>query len=229
MHSLTEFERVLAKSTAAKRVVQVAHYVREDTPASLRAAFVRERVNFTFDRLSELAGATSANPRFIFANIPLPGGTAFAFDRDGNPPSFLRTNQDPNGLFTGTGAECKAAYVDQVTYLNGMLEKTVNTILANKKRPAVILFVSANGPWFETADTANKSIEDRFSNLILGYVSPDLGGTAPLFTGPTSLVNLFPITFNRIFGETLPLKPDTSFISTPQHPLEFSPIPLSAH
>jgi hypothetical protein len=227
LRSLTEFERVLGKSTVAVRLVQLAHYVRNENPATLRAAFVRERVNFTFGRLAELASTSADAPRFIFASVPIPGGLSLAFDRDGNLPKSLRVNQDPSGAFAGTATECKAAYVDQVTYLNTLLEKTADTILTKSKRPSVILFVSGNGPWFETTDTANKpTIEDRYSSLILEYLPPQYAGQSPLFPSASSVVNLFPITFSRVFGENLPLKPDTAFISTPARPLEFSAIPL---
>ncbi|MBI5093594.1 MAG: hypothetical protein HZB26_14265 [Candidatus Hydrogenedentes bacterium] len=56
LRSLTEFERVLAKSTAAGRAVQFVRYLRDDKPSTRRAAFIRERTEFVFDRLAGSGG-----------------------------------------------------------------------------------------------------------------------------------------------------------------------------
>lgn len=112
-------------------------------------------------------------------------------------------------------------YAGQVTWLAAEIQNTVDGILAASRRPPVILIMGDHGPasqWvdlyhrtgkFETTDA--ELIAERLA-IFLAVLMPE--GQGGGFYHDMTLVNVFPLIFERCFGEPLQMRPDHSYFST---------------
>jgi len=112
-------------------------------------------------------------------------------------------------------------YAGQATWMAKELQKTVDGILAASQRAPVILIAGDHGPaslWvdlyhrtnsFETTDPS--LISERMAIFLALHMPPGKGGD--VYPGLT-LVNVFPLIFERCFGVPAQLRADHSYFST---------------
>jgi hypothetical protein len=192
----------------------------------------RERVLYTLDRLPEVAELDG--PLFVFAHIVAPH-PPFVFGPHGEEiePESQFTLFDGDKII-GEGALTRDEYVrryrDQVTFVNGRVEKAVDGILSRSARPAIIIVQADHGPasLLDWENCSNECLRERFSILNAYYLPRQ--GEADLYEGITP-VNTFRVIFNRYFGTTYELLDDESYFSTYNRPYAFTNVSeqLSSH
>jgi len=156
-------------------------------------------------------------PKLVFAHILAP-----------HPPfvvDALGSEITPNYQFSHQERVAWDGYVEkyagQATWVAREIQDTVDGILAASRRPPVILIMGDHGPaskwiasWrkkgnFQTNDPL--VVAERIS-IFLALHLPD-GSGGEIYPRVTP-VNIFPLIFERCFGETAVLKEDRSFFST---------------
>ncbi len=181
----------------------------------------RDRINYAFDHLADLAGVQS--PIFVFAHIIAPH-PPFVFGPNGEPIQpdrlFMRTDGSSFVKTGGTVEEYLQNYKGELEYLNTRLKAVIENILAKSTEPPIIIIQSDHGSRleldFESPDNTN--FQETFSNLSAFYVP---GKSPHGFYGGISPVNTFRILFNTYFGTHYEVLPDRSYYSTWDEPYEF--------
>jgi hypothetical protein len=227
--ALNEFEMVLLSRVAPGRVVQACYHFTHGRASYWSYAFLRRRVTYLFDELERIAGEASSEPRLVYAQLTIPG-PPFLFDREGHwsAPSQV-TQRVFSDTFRGTHAEFRERYRAQLHYTNLLLEQCLRRLVANSTRPAVVVLASDHGPLLRVnrAGMDEAARKEQFGTLMA--VRLPEGSKAELWgQGQTmSLVNLFRVTLNSVFGANLELLPDKTFRSSAEKPFETVPLPLS--
>ena len=225
--TLGEFEMVLAGRTVASRVMETVYFLRLRNPAYWRFSFRRTRILHAIQELQRRCAEDFERPRFFFANLLIPE-PPFMFDRNGDPAQPL----GPGSLaihrsLQGDIMELREEYLDQLFYTNQIVAETVQRIVAESKRPAVIIIASSRGapPDLHIGDE-DPAPEDRYANLV-AVRFPEPAEVDDSEIDPSiSLVNLFRVTFNRVFQTGLPLIQDRMVRVQDEHPFEPDPLPL---
>jgi len=166
----------------------------------------RDRVVHAFDDLERLASESRDQPVFAWFHVPAPH-VPLVMDADGaalplEPRRF--DGHDAQG-FGMTDAEFKAAYADELTYLNARVLGAVRALEAAPRTPQpVIVIMSDHGFNTDLAD-----VQARLANFFAAHTpaAPDLLAGAP------TPVNLMPILLNRFLGTDFPLSEDRYFLS----------------
>jgi len=221
--TLGEFEMVLAGRTAASRVMETVYYLRFRNPAYWRFSFRRTRILYTVQELTQRCAEESKQPRFFFANMLVPE-PPYLFDRDGGRAQpFGPGSLSIHRTLQGETMALREAYLDQLYYTNQLVAKTAQRIVAESKRPAVIVIASSRGApvSLQPGDTA---VEDRYANLIAVRFPNSPAADQEVIYPSISLVNLFRVTFNRVFGTGLPLLEDRMMRVDDRHPFEPNPL-----
>ncbi len=212
--SLTEFHNTLIATTPIALLM-------ERLPTRSQFDIHRDRLMFIFDGLANMPDHDF--PVFVFAHIIAPH-PPFVFGANGEPVEWPKGN-----FFCGDGnmlvdteeerAEYKKGYVAQLTYINAMVEKTVDAILARSRRPVVIVLQGDHGSGlflnWESVEKTN--IYERMS-ILNAYRLP--GGNEGLYDSITP-VNTFRVIFNRYLGTNMQLLDDRSYFSTWSRPYRF--------
>ncbi len=211
---LNEFEQLLIETTAASILVELKGL---DVPTFEYAAH-RKRVAYQFDQLANVPD--TGHPKFVFAHIIAPH-PPFIFDRDGNPIEPDQPYSIGDGSsFKGSREDYIRGYTNQVLYVNARLEKTLDAILANSKRPPVIIVQADHGPGlllnWESADQS--CIKERMA-ILNAYYMPN-GRTEHLYTSITP-VNSFRVIFDTYLGTNFGLLEDKSYYSNLVRPYDF--------
>ncbi len=178
----------------------------------------RARVRYAFDQLGDVAGTVSG-PKFVFAHILAPH-PPFVFDRAGQAiapdrPYFLG---DGDG-YLGTRDEYLVGYVEELIYVNTLVVRTVEAILAQSDTPPVIILQADHGPGaFSDFSALDKTcLYERFA-ILNAYYLP--AGEEALYEAITP-VNSFRVFLNTYFGANLPLLEDRKYFSTWNRPYDF--------
>lgn len=224
--ALSESEVVLMDTTVFGRAMAGYYYVRHGAPAYWRHAFRRERVRWAFDVLSAGTATPSAGPKFVLLHLPIPN-PPFLFSRNGawaQPVSTPSPTMDP--MRPVTDYDYIKRYVEQLHFTNTALEKAAGDILARSTRPPVILIVSSHGPSVAQTHPGRTYSEESFGNLIAAYFPATAVESDASWSDTMSLVNLFRVVFNRVFGTSLPLLENKAFTCSEEPPFSFQPIPL---
>lgn len=175
----------------------------------------RQTVRFQLAKLPHVMVA--GGPKLVFAHIMTP-----------HPPFVIGAGGEelmPGHKFSLRERDAWRGYVQgyagQAIWLAGVLQKTVEGILTNCRRRPVILIMGDHGPasrwvtsWRRTKsfDTDDPDvITERMSIFLALLLPPGEGGE--LYPELTP-VNVFPLVFERCFGEKAVLRPDRSFFST---------------
>ncbi len=203
---LNEFESLLEASSPAE---VVAEEYKLESPEQSYAAH-RQRVLDGFNQLKwayQIPG-----PKIVFAHIVSPH-PPFVFDASGNPI------QPPRGYSLGDGddfegdvREYRRGYAGQVQFADRMLEDAIDSLLANSKKPPVIILQGDHGPgsnldWSSPDDSC---LWERTS-IFNAYYLP--GGSDELYP-EISPVNSFRVVLNAFFGADLPLLPDRTYFTS---------------
>ena len=182
----------------------------------------RDRILYTFERLVDVA--EREGPFFVFAHVIAPH-PPFVFGRHGEKIDLGRefTLAGPQGLIrnqASTEDEYLNHYVDQLLFINGRVQATLDGILARSARPPVIILQSDTGPaaLLDREDPDNTYFPERFS-ILNAYYLPNKGD-AQLYDGITP-VNTFRIVFNQYFRADYEMLEDESYYSTRGRPYKF--------
>lgn len=163
------------------------------------------RQRFILDTLPQLA--RQPGPKFVLAHIIIPH-EPFMFLPDGG------VNPDRNYYGKdGKPVDEKAyrlGYLNQVQYINSVIPKILQQILAESEQEPVILLQGDHGV------TGRNRLE-----VLNAYRIP--GGEEGLYPS-ISPVNSFRVVFNRIWDTDLPLLPDRSYYSTYELPFQFTEV-----
>jgi hypothetical protein len=146
--------------------------------------------------LNTASKKTAEQPRFTYVHFSLPHGP-YTYDSSGKKiaPAYYQTL-----------AEKFKAYANQVQFCNGLIQKIIDLLMANKNpsRPLVIILQGDHGYRFN--DVTKKELE--FENLNAFYFS---NGDYSRLYDSISNVNTFRVVFNTFFKQEYPLLKDRSF------------------
>ena len=210
--AVTRFEAKLLDTTVARAGLDAIR----QTQAAGEAASVdpladhRDRILFVFDQLAQVPSLSS--PKLVFVHIISPH-PPMVFKADGG---FISLGEFETTIGTdATGQRLLASYADQVTYLNGRLLESVDSILADSELPPIIIIQGDHG-W------ADRNPEDKMSILNVYH----LPGEADERLYPTiTPVNSFRIVFDEYFGGQLGQLDDVSYFSNEIETFKFEVVP----
>jgi hypothetical protein len=141
--------------------------------------------------------ATNGNaPKFVFIHIVAPH-PPYVFNQDG---SF--NLRQPTGY---TSWEPRKDYLEQLIYVNKVVEKFVAKITSNPKRMPIVVLQSDHGPWIKDASELNVFAARR--GILNAYLVPKDWRSS--FESNTDPVNSFRIILNKLFNadfDCLPLQ-----------------------
>lgn len=183
----------------------------------------RTRLLGVFDNLDSVARLPFK--KFVFAHLLAPH-PPFVFGPNGEPVQQNTgfTFSDGSWLLQMiTREEYKKGYIDQLQYVNRRTLQAIDAILAQSKRPPIIIVQGDHGSRMNLDwDSLEKTdLREPFSILNAYYVPSRV--RASLYD-TISPVNSFRIVLNDVFGAHYPLLPDRSFYSTADQPLAFTDV-----
>ena len=210
---INSFESMLLQSSAALVLTDAASIMPEfleiDTGEPFRAH--RKKMLYQLDSLERLVPAIEG-PKFVFAHI-LATHKPYVFGPQGEAI-------DLEGQFTfadtSTGTidnQEKAAYRDQITYINLRMENMIREILEVSEIPPVIIIQSDHGPRFGVG---------RRLSILNAYYLPNADGQ--LLYDTISPVNSFRIVFNSYLSGDYDILDDKSY-SSPYESYDFTIVP----
>lgn len=166
----------------------------------------RQLVLSLFENIKTISNVDE--PKFVFAHLLSPH-PPYKFGPNGGP---LRYNTSFS--LEANNAENEAnrigLYRDELTYLNTRLEETIDYLLENSNRPAVIILQSDHGfnPNFDGPHRTEREVRDRLAILNAYYV-PEV---CKINLYPEiSPVNSFRVLFNCLFGTDFELLNDEAY------------------
>jgi len=168
-----------------------------------------------------IALSSDPNPTFAFS-YNLPPHDPYLFNADGT------AKQDFVYLYQmGTGpdaaARMKPLYIEQIKFVNSVIQNTVNEILSNSQEPPIIVIQSDHGPISEIVahQTGTERREDVYDRppiqmqlrehvpILNAILVPESCGSALYST--LSPINTFRLIFDSCFGTNYGLIDDTSY------------------
>lgn len=165
---------------------------------------IYENTNYKLDQLEHIV--QEKGPKFIFAHMLFPH---YPYIFDENCQRVLDKRDEPEDQ----------KYLAQLQCANKKMKKTIEAILAQSKRPPIIIVQSDEGP-FKTDEMRRDgeqidwtAVSDeavlRHMKILNAYFLPgfDTDKLYPSFTP----VNTFRLIFNQYFGASLQLLPDKSY------------------
>lgn len=212
--ALNEFQAALLATTP---LPTIATALVGGGDADVLDPFAQHRRTLRY-QLEKLPHVTAPpGPKLVFTHVLAPH-PPFVFAADGSAvtPDYefaIGERHAWDGYVEG--------YAGQATWLASRLPGIVDSILSASRQPPVILFMGDHGPasrwiahWkatgsFETDDPA--IIAERMP-IFLALLMPE-GRGGEVYAGLTP-VNVFPLVFERLFGQPTVRKPDHSFFST---------------
>ncbi len=159
------------------------------------------------------ATAADDSPKFVFAHLIIPH-PPFAFHSDGTyriPLEPYSLNDGDHYIRDRRYRQYRNGYVEQVEFINRMLEKTVDSILA--VNPGCVIILQGDhggGLLFNQQEIEKTFLKERFT-LFCAVLLP--GGNSTGLYPDITPVNIFRIVFNRIFRTGFFLEPDRSWYS----------------
>ena len=145
-------------------------------------------------QLVSTSAIRSDKPKFVYAH----------FSKPHSPYTFDSTGKQIVPWPVGSHLHWKESYVEQIVYINKLMEKMVDTILANTQRKTVIIMQGDHGyRFFNEADNAKE-----FPNFNAVYF-PDKDYS--MFGDSFTNVNTFRIILNKYLGTKYPLLDDKTY------------------
>lgn len=179
--NVSEFERALIRNS-------VLHAFDSTTVVH------QKRVIKTFEKLGLVPQIKE--PTFTFLHIVCPH-PPYVFDRKGKVPPQPFMWKMSEGYREQT---MQKLYIDQIDYLNKMVKKTVDSILAESTLPPIIIIQSDHGSRAVAKGDERREAERREQRegILNAYYLPD-GGAEKLYPS-ISPVNSFRTVLNYYFG-----------------------------
>lgn len=225
--SMNSFESLLFEQTIARPLLNTGIINPELLQGTLDAPYIRHRgrILYAFEKLVEVPRL--AGDHFVFAHIVAPH-PPFVFGRNGEFVSHTNAYILGDALEfaatdNGTLEEYIQGYTDQTIYLNGIVLRTVRTILSESDTPPVIILQGDHGPgaYYDWTSKDNSNLRDRFGILNAYYLAGR--GSALLYPSVTP-VNTFRIILNDFMGLQLELLPDRNYFSPYYKPYQFQDV-----
>jgi hypothetical protein len=201
---MTEFEGLFLRTTLARHAQDLGWV----DPDYMMGVSFRDRFNYVFDNIDEIAAMPQSTFSYIHLISPHP---PFVFDPQGNPtypPDFWNDQRMyPADLY-------QEGYLNQLQFLNDRMLEAIDTILSTSTTPPVIILQGDHGPWLQPKDK-------RFWNLTAIYFP----GHRNVLYSTISPVNIFRLLFNSYFGTKYDILEDKSYFSPVPKLYEFSEMP----
>lgn len=196
--TITEMERVLIK----KSIFDI--WWKDSVP------YLRPYVKHCFEDMAKLP--QTKGPKFTFAHFVCPH-EPWLFDKNGNEPTNPATPEMPMAW--------RKNYTDQVHYVNVMVKRLIDRILATSETPPIIIIQGDHGAfepefytrWWKTNTLSNDEIAKGFRprvSILNAYYFPGKGRKA-LYPS-ISPVNSFRVMLNQYFGGHYKMLEDASYI-----------------
>ncbi len=226
--SLNEFEGILVGSTLA-RVFQDLGLLRGLSDSAWfqelgeRSQYEghRDRINFTLDKLVEIAGMEGQ--QFTLAHIIVPH-PPFVFGSQGEKlePDWAFTFND-GSHYPGTKAQYIAGYRNQLIYMNSLVRQTLDDILSRSDVPPVIILQGDHGPgaYLDWESLSKTNLPERLSILNAYYMA---GGECDQLYSSITPVNTFRVVFNCLFNAEFELVEDKSYYMRHSRPYDFTEV-----
>ncbi len=200
------FELMVINSTLGKAFLRLTG--EEFVPIQSVFDDHRGRILFALEHIADFA--QHAGPQFVFVHVVSPH-SPYVFDAQGDP----RYGVDPFTLLEQptVGEWSPSLYTDQVTFVNSMILKRIDEILANSEPAPIIILQadhSSNLAWrdqYPPPEIRDKLLFPIFAAFYL----PDGDDAAKPYPA-ISPVNVFRLILNRYFGLDLAMLPDESYI-----------------
>ncbi|MDO8682971.1 MAG: hypothetical protein Q7N50_05755 [Armatimonadota bacterium] len=182
--TLSELERVLVDSTPFR-------FLRPSDRS------IRKHHLFLFSQLRRIPGIEK--PTFTFAHIVCPH-PPFVFSRNGKLPSLVASFSE------GTN------YVEQVIYLNKLVEDTIDHILSSSKTPPIIIIQADHGVYPLSWSKYSHQPSYVRTAILNAYYFP--GGKDKVLYDSISPVNSFRVLLNQYFGADYEILKDEVYYPT---------------
>lgn len=180
LKSLSEFERTLLRYTVFRL---------DDLIGYTQYKILKEQLSTIYD-LIKIKG-----PKFVFIHIVSPH-PPYVCDANGN---FKRSPRIINSWW-----EPKSDYLLQSKFINRNIQNFITEILASGKTKPILIVQSDHGPWMKNNSLTN--IYNARSLILNAYLIP-YSWSNKLYNTITP-VNSFPIIFNNLFNDSIPLIKD---------------------
>jgi hypothetical protein len=171
-------------------------------------------------------------PIFVFAHVLAPH-PPFVFEEDGEKRAPRRVFWffEGSALIQGRDSvrrQYRREYTSQLTFINKMVMRTVDEILAKSSRPPIIIIQADHGPGslLDSEDRRSTHHGERMS-ILNAYLLP--GAASKWLYDEISPVNTFRIIGNHYLGTNLPLLEDRCYYSTGSHPYAFVDVTAEVH
>ena len=172
-------------------------------------------------RLAQLPSDSA--PTFALAHILNPH-YPYVFKADCRPPAKRPARR------WGQGRE--EDYLEQVQCLNQLLLSTVTQLVQGSKSDPIILLVGDHGTNslnYNNAANAEAILPEQARERLGAFGAVRLPDDSnPSIPDSITLVNLIPSVFNRYFDASLPLSPDSLYMSLDKTPYLFAPVDPTA-
>jgi len=183
--------------------------------------FHRRTILYTLDGIPD--ALRSDGPVFVYAHVLCPHPPfVFAADGGARTPSYPYSLVDGNAVVDRliTVQEYKTGYRDQLRFLNRKLDALMARILAEAKRPTIVLVQADHGPGalLNWNDLRKADARERLG-ILSAYLFPDRDYSA--LRPDISPVNTFRILFNQYFGGKYPVASDRCYLSDTDRPYLF--------
>lgn len=181
----------LYDGTFYQKVMEKFHWAKDPNAGM----FVIKKINLNILNNLKEQNEISEKPRFIYAHIIMPHNPYF-FDENGNM-------QDEDSIFNTWS---KNRYLEQLKFLNKLVEKTINSIFENNpgKLPVIIIQGDHGFRYLPGENGLGES-----STIFNAYFFPDQNYQK--IYPSVSPVNTFRIVFNKYLNYKFPLLKDTTY------------------
>lgn len=169
----------------------------------------RDVILCTFETMPRIK---SQEPFFAFIHILLPHGP-YIFGPNGE--NLISGTSVTSEVFTP-----RQAYIDQLKFANKKITNSIEEILHNENRNAIIILQSDTGSAYniDWNNPTNEEIFERHSNLNAVYIP---NSDYELFKNKLTPVNTFPLIFNSYFKQNFEILPDKIYWSSNDKPYDF--------
>jgi hypothetical protein len=210
---LNDFSGALLNLTIVMPVAEAAGL----DPLSRFTGSYARRFNNTIRDLQDIPDLPG--PTFTFSHN-LPPHPPFVFDRDGNVHSGAELE------FINTSRKRPDLYIDQLVYVNKMVEGLVGTLLKQSQAEPIIIVQGDHGPKWSDGDADFVHPSDRFiferTGILNAYYLPEHCRTG-LYPNITP-VNTFRVVLHSCLGVDLELLEDKTYWVPGQPPIDFDQV-----